>query len=88
MTRKQTEQQLAAIAKELQPAVGIVEDCAERLRAMADEQRECFDNMPESLQQSENGQTSEVRADRLSALADWLENIKDAFEEEDVESID
>lgn len=46
---------------------------ADVLRDFASEEREKFDNMPESLQQSEQGQAIENAADTLDNAVGYLE---------------
>lgn len=51
---------------------------ADDIRALGEEQREKFDNMPEGLQQGDSGQMLEARADACEAAAD---EIEDAIQE-------
>lgn len=63
---------------------GNLEDLAADLEALAGEERDAFDNMPESLQQGERGQQTEAAADALdeavSELQTALNNIEQASE--------
>lgn len=52
-----------------------VQDLAERVRELADEQDEKFNNMPDSLQYSYTGELLEQRRDSLNEFADELDNI-------------
>lgn len=53
------------------------EDIVSRLRDLADEQDDRFNNMPENLQSSEIGQKLETRRDGCQSAADEIEEIKD-----------
>lgn len=52
-----------------------IESLASEIRNLADEEQAAFDNMPESLQQSDRGQQSEAAADALSEAAEALEGF-------------
>lgn len=54
----------------LQQALGIVENAAS-------EERDCFDNLPEGLQDSERGQRMSEIADVLEEAASSLSDISD-----------
>lgn len=64
--------------------VSELEDIAARIAELADEEQEAFDNMPESLQQSERGQQSEEAAgilnDARDAAEDLVSNLGSAVE--------
>lgn len=47
-----------------------LEDLRGQIEDLQLEEREAFDNMPESLQQSERGQASEAAADALQSAYD------------------
>lgn len=51
------------------------EGIVEEIRALGEDQREKFDNMPEGLQQGDTGQLLEGRADACGEWADELEGI-------------
>lgn len=55
---------------------------ADDIRALGEEQRERFDNMPEGLQQGDSGQMLEQRADACEAAADEIEEIINEWEAE------
>lgn len=67
--------------KEIQNAIKQIEDVVSRI---LDEEEEAFDNMPESLQMSENGEISENAQSCLSDAVDALEEaiccLEDAVE--------
>ena len=47
-----------------------LEDLRGQIENLQSEEQEAFDNMPESLQQSERGQASEAAADALQSAYD------------------
>lgn len=51
------------------------------LEALADEEREAFENLPEGIQYSERGEAMEEAADSLQEQADALQDILDALSE-------
>lgn len=57
-------------------------EIAEQLRALGQEQRDKFDNMPEGLQYGDTGQMLEQRADGCEAAADEIETAQSEFESE------
>jgi len=54
----------------LDKALAAIAVAAEEVDALANEEREAFDNLPEGLQQAERGQEMETMADELDTLAD------------------
>lgn len=56
-------------------------DLAEKVETLKDDLQEAFDNMPEGLQASENGECAEARIDLLD---NWLGELR-TIAEEDVE---
>ena len=61
----------AAISK----AQDLLREAYEILEAAAAEERDAFDNMPESLQNSEKGELSSEYADRLDEMASEIDRI-------------
>lgn len=59
----------AARRKERDKIIDVIDAIIERLEALKDEEEEAFDNLPDSIQQSERGQQMEENA----------ENRKSAF---------
>lgn len=57
------------------------------LREVADEEQEAYDNMPESLQESERGQQMQEYIDTMDGVldeiesCDWLEDLIDQLQE-------
>ena len=60
--------------KERRDRIAMIKEALEYLRGhiedLQSEEQEAFDNMPESLQQSERGQASEAAADALQSAYD------------------
>lgn len=64
------------VADKLQQLIGLkeqIEAIGSELRTLADEEQEKFDNMPEGLQASENGQAIETAAQALDEAAGYAE---------------
>ena len=55
----------AARRKELSKAIDLIEQAKEIISAVAEEEREAYDNLPEGLQESEMGETMKEIADEL-----------------------
>tara|TARA_E500000318_G_scaffold112008_1_gene133321 strand:+ start:8482 stop:8706 length:225 start_codon:yes stop_codon:yes gene_type:complete len=55
-----------------------VKDLLGELVAIEEEEREAFDNLPESIQYSEKGQTMEEAADTLQT---FIDNVESEIEE-------
>ena len=67
--------------KEIKRVVDMVQESVGLLEQILADEEEAFDNMPESLQSSDNGMTSEDAQDKLSdAIAD-LEIAIESLEE-------
>ncbi len=60
--------------KEIQTVLNELADLRSRVETLQNDEQEAFDNMPESLQQSDRGQASE-------GAASSLENALTAFDE-------
>lgn len=58
-----------------------LESLCEDLEAVASEERECYDNLPESLQESERGCAMEEAADELDDIANELSCLMDRVQE-------
>ena len=65
--------------KERQQLIAKAETLISAARALLeqarDEERDYYDNMPESLKESERGQAAEDAVDKLSTAIDDLENL-------------
>lgn len=62
--------QISAISEQL-------ENLKEAIEALRDEEQECFDNLPESLQGGERGETMEAAIEALDYAADDLQDCLD-----------
>lgn len=65
---------IAAIIKKL-------EDLAEEIEFLKDEEQEAFDNLPESLQSSERGEAMESAAYNLDEAWEGLQSVIETLEE-------
>lgn len=63
--------------KQLEKAVALIAQAQEIVETIKDEEQEKFDNLPESLQQSEKGEQFE---ENISALEDALGDLESATE--------
>lgn len=59
--------------KEISRAIALMAQAREILEYVRDEEQEAFDNMPESIQSSERGETME---DYIYTLEDVLSNLE------------
>jgi hypothetical protein len=57
------------------------EDLIARTQAVLDEEQEAFDSMPESLRESERGQSSESAVSALESAVESLGNARDSVNE-------
>lgn len=70
--------------KELSEMLKVIEDCQYKLEVMAEEEQAKYDNMPEGLQESEQGQAIYEAADTLedaaSNLMNWVDELRENLE--------
>lgn len=70
--------------KEIAKAIALIEDAIAILDRVAEEEREAYDNLPESLQYSERGERMEECAEAIeyvsSELTDQIDSLNDAIE--------
>jgi hypothetical protein len=71
---------LEAIRGEASHAIELLRQALEKVEELETEQREAFENMPEGLQLSDRGQTSEARADAIQELFDTFEAAIDEID--------
>ena len=69
----------AARRKELSKAIDLIEQAKEIISAVAEEEREAYDNLPEGLQESEMGEKMNEIADDLEYVD--LDEVVDTIEE-------
>ena len=58
-----------------------LEDIAAELEAIAEEERDAFDNLPESIQYSERGEAMEAAADDLEDVSGEVSDLASRLEE-------
>lgn len=58
--------------KEIAKAIDLIKQAREILETVKDEEQEAFDNLPESIQYSERGETME---EYISTIEDFLEYL-------------
>ena len=63
--------------KEIEKAIALIEQAREILEAVAEEEQEAFDNMPEGLQSSERGEYME----------ECIYNIEEVVEALDIDTL-
>lgn len=68
----------AARRKELIKAIDLIEQAKEIISAVAEEEREAYDNIPEGLQESEMGEKMNETADDLEYV---LDEVVDTIQE-------
>lgn len=70
--------------KWLEDIIGKLEEQKDELSSLQEEEQEAYDNMPESLQESERGQAACECADDLesecSSLEDVIQNLQEILE--------
>ena len=57
----------------------MIAEAKEQLEQIRDEEQEAYDNMPESLQDSDRGNQLYENVDNLDTMASDLEDILDSF---------
>lgn len=70
--------------KEIAKAIALIEDAIAILDSVAEEEREAYDNLPESLQYSERGERMEECAEAIeyvsSELSEQIDSLNDAIQ--------
>lgn len=66
--------------KKLGEIIDQLENLREDLDAVASEEREAYDNLPESLQESDRGCAMEEAADELEDICSELEELRQRIE--------
>lgn len=67
--------------KTIAAIIAALEDLQPSLDEVAEEEREAFDNLPESLQDSDRGQSMSASADCLEEAQSSLEEVLDQLQE-------
>ena len=65
--------------KWLENVSAMIERAKEELEQIRDEEQEAYDNIPESLQDSDRGNTMYENIDNLDTMASDLEDILECF---------
>lgn len=65
--------------KRLSDIIAKLEALQSEIQSLAEEERECFDNMPEGLQESERGSAIEENADDLDETDSDFESLLDSL---------
>lgn len=71
------------LVEEVQSLCNELRDKSGELTSLQQEEQECFDNLPEGLQQADRGQSMEAIA---SALEDALSNLDSAIDDVETNS--
>ena len=67
--------------KQLRGLLADAEHLTAQLEILRDEEQECYDNMPESLQDGERGQNAQTVIDTLESAVSSSEEAKSYIEE-------
>lgn len=67
----------AARRKEISKISAQIEELTSQLEALQETEQECYDNMPEPLQDSERGETMQNAIDSMESA---LDNLRDAVD--------
>lgn len=67
--------------KQIQDAIIRIESLTSFVQGILDDEQEAFDNMPESLQESDNGMASQEAQDNLESAIESLEEAIGCLEE-------
>lgn len=66
---------------EISAIIERLEACKSDLEALQEEEQECFDNLPETLQDSERGETMQENADDLEDACDTIDTVIEGLTE-------
>lgn len=72
--------------KELEKAVALLAEAREIIEACMDEEQEAFDNMPESIQESERGEQMEEYIYNMETAIDAIEEVETGITDEVIEA--
>lgn len=70
-------EQISDLRVKLDELIGNAADLHSELEGLKDEEQEYFDNMPESLQGGDKGQTAEEAIQNLETALEKLDELKD-----------
>lgn len=67
--------------KDIRRAMELLQEAMDIISCAGEEEREAYDNLPESLQYTERGETLEENADTLDEAVDSIYDLMDSLEE-------
>lgn len=67
--------------KEIEGAMELLDRAKEIIECCAGDERDAFDNLPESIQYAETGERMEENADSLDEAADSVQDVIDTLQE-------
>jgi len=67
--------------KRIADARAALEAVANEVRMIGDEEREAYENLPDSIKESDRGMASDGAADALSGAADSIDDLMNELEE-------
>lgn len=67
--------------KAIKRAYDLIVEAKETIEICLEEEQECYDNLPESIQESERGEEMENNVEQLQECSDNLDYATDALEE-------
>lgn len=73
-------QQLNLASEKIKDAVAILENAKGDIEMVADDEQMSYDNLPESLQDTERGEKMLDNVEEITELADRLDELKDDIE--------
>lgn len=66
--------------KELRTVTELLNRCSDTISSVLDDEQDCFDNLPESLQESEMGEKIEEAIGYLEETSEYVDNALEAIE--------
>lgn len=73
-------QQLNLASEKIKDAIAILENAKSDIEMVADDEQMSYDNLPESLQDTERGEKMLDNVEEITELADRLDELKDDIE--------
>lgn len=71
-----SEEEVEIIKDALENASSLLTDVSSTIDDLEMEERDCFDNLPESLQMAEKGEAMEMAADNLETARDYIDDAE------------
>ena len=78
---KQRRKKISEIIKKISEIIEKLEDIVVELEELASEERDAYDNLPESIQYSERGETMDAAADELNEVSGEVTDLSERLEE-------